>query len=254
MSGRSPMSAAAAASAVTAGTVRRAIAGLVGLAAAEEQRLAATADPAEPGSPQSWAALPVIAHNTTFRQQQVTRLRAVRAAGTPPEFADVDHESAELYAELSAQPAAVVAAAAGTSAGDLLAELMQARDEDLLDPARNPWLRGRQLWLQVIVRGFWHPAGHLGDYYARHGQAGQAVALAEHAMAAADYLGAPAQARGMASYNLACAYAAAGRIDAAAAALEAAVALDADLRANASRDPDLTAVRDSGLLTAAVSA
>jgi hypothetical protein len=234
--------------AVTAGNLRQAITGLIGLAAAEEQRLAATADPAEPGSPQCWAALPVIAHNTTFRLQQVTRLRAVRAGGTPPEFADVDHESADLYGQLSVQPASAVAAAAWTSAGDLLAELMLARDEDLLDPARNPWLRGRQLWLQVIVRGFWHPAGHLGDYYARHGQAGQAVALAEHAMAAADYLGAPAQARGMASYSLACARAAAGQTAAAAAAAEAAMALNADLRANVARDPDLAAVRDSGLL------
>jgi len=236
----------AAMSAVSTASLRRAVAGLVGLAAAEEQCLAATADPAEPGSAQCWAALPVIAHNTTFRQQQVTRLQAVRAGGTPPEFAEADHESADLYAELTARPAGAVAAAAWTSAGDLLTELMQARDEDLLDPARNPWLRGRQLWLQVIVRGFWHPAGHLGEYYARHGQAGQAVALAEHAVTAAGYLGAPAQARGMASYNLACAYAAAGQLGAAAAAVQAAVALNADLRANAARDPDLAAVRDSG--------
>lgn len=230
--------------------LRGAIAGLIGLAAAEEQRLAATTDPAEPGSAQCWAALPVLAHNTTFRQQQVTRLRAVRAGDTPPEFAEADHESAELYAELSALQPDAVAAAAWASAGDLLTELMQGRDEDLLDPARNPWLRGRQLWLQIIVRGFWHPAGHLGEYHVRHGRAGQAVALGEHAVAAADYLGAPAQARGMASYNLACAFAAAGQIGAATAAVDAAVALNADLRANAARDPDLAAVRDSGKLAA----
>jgi len=229
-------------------SLRRAIAGLVGLVAGEEQRLAATADPAEPGSAQCWAALPVIAHNTEFRLQQVTRLRAIRAAETPPEFAEADHESAALYAELSARPADEVAAAGWMSAGDLLTELRQAPDEDLLDPARNPWLRGRQLWLQIIVRGFWHPAGHLGEYYLRHGQAGQAVAVAERAVAAAGYLAAPPQARGMASYNLACAYAAAGRLDAAAAEVDAAVALNADLRTNAERDPDLAAVRDDGLL------
>jgi len=228
------------------------MAGLIGLAAAEEQRLAATANPAEPGSADCWAALPVIAHNTEFRNQQVTRLRAVRAGATPPDFAEADHQSAALYAELSAPPPGEVATASWTSAGDLLTELMQARDEDLLDPARNPWLRGRHLWLQVIVRGFWHPAGHLGEYYLRHGQAGQAVALAEHTVAAAGYLGAPPQARGMASYNLACAYVAAGRPDAAAAAVEAAVALNADLRANAARDPDLAGLRESGWLTTAL--
>jgi len=229
-------------------SLRGACAGLIGLAAAEEQRIAATADQTEPGSAQCWAALPVIAHNTTFRQQQVTRLRAVRSGETPPEFAEADHRSAALYAELSARAAGTVAAEGWTSAGDLLAELMQASDEDLLDPARNPWLRGRQLWLQIIVRGFWHPAGHLTEYYIRHGRAVQAVALAEHLMAVAGYLSAPSQARGMASYNLACAYAAADQIGAAAAAVEAAVALNADLRANAARDPDLAAVRDSGRL------
>jgi hypothetical protein len=234
---------------VRTASLRRAIAGLVGLAAAEEQRLAAVADPNEQGSAQCWAALPVIAHNTEFRQQQVTRLRTVRADGTPPEFAEADHESAALYAGLSAQVPGAVAAAAWMSAGDLLTELMQLPDADLLEPARNPWLRGRQLWLQVIVRGFWHPAGHLGEYYIRHGQAGQAVALAEHAMTAAGYLGAPAQARGMASYNLACAYTAAGRLDAAAGALDVAVALNADLSAHAGRDPDLAPVRDGGLGT-----
>jgi hypothetical protein len=241
---------ASTASTTSTTSLRRAIAGLVGVAAAAEQQLAAAADPAEQGSARCWAALPVIAHNTDFRQQQVTRLRAARAGDTPPEFAEADHESATLYAGLSARAAGAVAAAAWMSAGDLLTELMQLRDADLLEPARNPWLRGRLLWLQVIVRGFWHPAGHLGEYYIRHGQAGQAVALAEHAMATAGYLCAPVQARGMASYNLACAYTAAGRLDAAAGALDVAVALNADLIAHAERDPDLAPVRDGGLLTA----
>jgi hypothetical protein len=132
------------------------------------------------------------------------------------------------------------------SAGDLLTELRLVRDEDLLDPSRNPWLRGRQLWLQVVVRGFWHPAGHLGAYYAGHGDDDQAIALASHAVATADYLHAPDQARGVAGYNLACAQAGAGLLDAAQAALSAAVALNPDLRANAARDGDLAALRDSG--------
>jgi hypothetical protein len=225
-------------------SLRRAVTGLIGLAATEEQRLAVTADPAEVGGPQCWAAGTVIAHNTAFRRQQVTRLRAIRAGRTPPEFADVDHESGELYAELSAQAADAVAAESWLSAGDLLAELRLVRNEDLLDPSRNPWLRGRQLWLQVIVRGFWHPAGHLGTYYASHGDHDQAVALAAHAVATAECLDAPVQARGMACYNLACAQAGAGQLDAAQTALTAAVTLNADLRANAARDGDLVALRE----------
>jgi hypothetical protein len=62
----------------------------------------------------------------------VTRLRAIRAGRTPPAFADFDHESAALYAELSAQPLDAVAAESWASAGDLLAELRSAaRDSDL---------------------------------------------------------------------------------------------------------------------------
>jgi hypothetical protein len=236
---------------MSTGQIRSAITGLIGLAATEEQRLAVTTEPAEAGSPECWAALPVIAHNTAFRRQQVTRLRAIRAGQTPAEFDEVDHESPTLYAELAAQQADAVAAESWVSAGDLVAELRCAEDEDLLDPSRNPWLRGRQLWLQVIVRGFWHPTGHLADYYVRHGLADQAVALAEHAAAVAEYLAAPPQARGMACYNLACAQARAGRLDAAAAAVTEAVTLNPDLGANAARDGDLAALRDSGRIMVA---
>jgi hypothetical protein len=235
---------------VTGDGPRAAVAGLIGLAATAEQVLLATAVPADSGSPQLWAALPVVAHNTEFRRQQVQRLRAVRSGQAPPEFAEVDHRSAELYAELSAQPADVVARDSWRVAGELVEEMRLVSSQDLLEPARNPWLRGRQLWLQVIVRGFWHPAGHLGEYYLGHGQPERAVALAEHAVATAAYLAAPAAAQGMASYNLACARAGAGLLDEAAEAVREAVALNPDVRANALRDSDLTAVRDSGRLAA----
>jgi len=54
----------------------------------------------------------------------------------------------------------------------------------------------------------------------------------------------------MASYNLACALARAGRLDQAATALREAVTLNPDVRANARRDRDLAAFRDSARLEA----
>lgn len=127
-------------------------------------------------------------------------------------------------------------------------------DEDLVDPSRHSWLRGRPLWLQVIVRGFWHPTGHIADYYLRHGQPDRAVALQAHAVATASYLGAPPLAAGMAWYGLACAQAAAGLGDAAAEALASALALNPDVRVNASRDPDLDVLRADGRLDAILAA
>jgi hypothetical protein len=239
--------------------LRAAVTGLIGLAAAAEQELLAEPGLLEPPLPEAiggardWAAAPLVAHNTEFRRQQVQRLRAIRSGHAPPEFADIDHASVTLYAELAAQPADAVARDSWRVAGELAEEMRQVSDADLTEPARNPWLRGRQLWLQVVVRGFWHPTGHLGDYYLSHDQPDRAVGLAEHAVAAAQYLGAPAPARGMASYNLACARAGAGLLDEAAAAVAEAVILNPDVRANAMRDTDLAAVRDSGRLAGVLS-
>jgi hypothetical protein len=233
--------------------LRAAVTGLTGFAAGHEQVLLAAAPEGAAGSPTRWAALPLVAHNTEFRRQQVVRLRAIRSGQAPPEFTEADHQSADLYAELRAQPADAVARDSWRVAGELIEEVALVSAADLTDPSRNPWLRGRQLWLQVIVRGFWHPAGHLGEYYLNHGQPDQAVALARHAAVAAACVGAPAEARGMASYNLACALAGASQLDEAAAAVAEAIELNADLRVNAGRDPDLAAVRSTERVAALLS-
>jgi hypothetical protein len=101
-----------------------------------------------------------------------------------------------------------------------------------------------------LVRGFWHPTGHIADYYLGHGQPDRAVALQSQAVAFARYLGAPDQAAGMACYGLACAQAASGLglADAAARTLASAIGLNPDLRVNAERDRDLGSLRDGGRL------
>ena len=230
--------------------LRAAVAGLLSFAAAEEQALLLATPDGEEGSPDRWAAVPLVAHNNQFKTQQAERLSALRTGHIPPAFAEVDHASAEVYESYC-----------GVAAGDVLvdcrrvtAELIDGTwalaDEDLLDPARHPWLNGRLLWLQIIVRGFWHPTGHLGEYYLDHGHPERAVALAEHGLATARYLGAPAQAAGMAGYSLACALARTGRPDEAAAVLADAIEANPDLRVNAARDPDLAGLREAGLVAA----
>jgi hypothetical protein len=240
---------------MTGGTqqLRAAITGLLGFAAAEEQALLAGLDAGETGSAANWAAAPLVAHNTEFRQQQVLRLEAMADGAMPPEFGEIDHGSADVYAGYAGQSAAEVAASSWRVTGALIGGVRAITDDDLLDPARNPWLHGRQLWLQIIVRGFWHPSGHVADYCLAHGQPDRAVDLAVRAAATAAGLGAPDPARGMASYNLACAQARAGRTDEAFAALTAAITQNPDVRANAERDSDLAALREAGPLTEVLS-
>jgi hypothetical protein len=229
--------------------LRTVIAGLLGFAAAEEEMLLLSAD-AGSGDPHRWAAVPLLAHITDFKSQQSERIQALRSGKTPPDYGEIDHSSPAVYAAYASHTADNVIDRSRRTTSGLLDGVRALADEDLLDPSRHPWLLGRALWLQVIVRGFWHPTGHIADYYLRHGRADRALALHAHAVATATYLGAPDQAAGMARYSLACAQALAGDGDTAAATLATAIALNPDVRANAGRDPDLAVLRSGGRLDA----
>jgi hypothetical protein len=239
--------------------LREVITGLLGFAATEEEILLTTALSGsaadavafgDAGDERRWAAVPTVAHNTEFKAQQADRLAAVLAGREPPAFGDIDHGSAEVYAGYAARTADLVVAESRQVTAALLDGVRALPDEDLLEPARHAWLRGRSLWLQIVVRGFWHPTGHVGEYYLAHARPERAVALHEQALATARYLGAPDQAAGMAAYSLACAQAVWGRTSEARDTLVEAIALNGEVRANAERDPDLAALRDSGQLTA----
>jgi hypothetical protein len=239
-----PPAAAAHSGSAQPATLRAAVAGLLGFAATEETvLLAGAAIDADEGNAACWAAVPAIAHNSEFKEQQVRRLAAVRERTTPPEFPQIDHRSPAVYRGYADRDGQAVAAASWTISGALLAGALAASDEDLLDPSRHPWLAGRQLWLQIVVRGFWHPIGHVGEYYLRHHRPERAVALHEHAVAAARYHAAPDAALGMACYGLACAQAVTGRHDEALETLAEAVSRNPDLQAPARRDEDLVPLR-----------
>jgi hypothetical protein len=231
---------------VNCNELRTSLVGLIGLAAVEDELLltvARLADAREEGSPDSWAAIPLVAHNTEFKRQQVIRLRAIRAGKTPPTFANFDHRSPEVYERYARKATGQVVNEHRRVTHALVDEIVRVSDGDLCDPERNPWLGGRQLWLQIVVRGFWHPLGHVGEYYLEHSQPERALALHTHAVATAWYLDAPPQACGVALYSLACVEARLGRLDEAAASVRSAIELNTDLREKADSDPDLANLR-----------
>ena len=235
--------------------LRPIVTGLIAFAAAEEETLLASAAAdaaadAGPGDERRWAAVPTVAHNTEFKAQQAERIAAVLAGREPPAFAEIDHRSPAVYRRYAAPAADVVAAESRQITASLIDGLAALADDDLLDPSRHRWLNGRALWLQLVVRGFWHPTGHVAECYLGRGQPGRAVALQGHALATTRYLGAPDPVVGMAAYSLACAQAVAGGVEDAAATLAEAIALNPDVRANADRDPDLEPLRLGGQLTA----
>lgn len=169
--------------------LRGAIGGLVAFAAEEEAILlaAASRDAVAGDGPGRWAAPAAIAHNTEFKHQQVRRLQAVLSGNPPPAFGDIDHASAQVYQRYAGQQADAVAAASRSVTDELIGALPAIPDEDLTDPRRHSWLGGRQLWLQIIVRGFWHPTGHVGEYYLAHGQPERGIALHSRAVETASW-------------------------------------------------------------------
>ena len=236
----------------TAEQLRAVVVGLIAFAAAEEEMLLASAasDVADSGNERRWAAIPTVAHNTEFKAEQAERIAAVLTGCAPPTFGEIDHRSPAVYGRYAARAAVAAVGESRQVTASLLDGAGALGDDDLVDPSRHPWLNGRSLWLQIIVRGFWHPTGHVADYYLRHGRPGRAVALQQHMLATTRYLGAPDQVAGMAAYSLACAQAVAGSAEDAARTLAEAITLNPDVRANADRDPDLEPLRGSGQLAA----
>jgi hypothetical protein len=225
-------------------TLKAAIVGMIRLAAMEDELLLlSTSGHDDVGDAHHWAPVPTVAHNTQFKREQVSRLEAVLRREMPPEFAAVDHTSDATYRAFAAPSPALVAESSRDTTNDLVDSLLGLSDDDLMDPSRHEWLRGRPLWLQVIVRGFWHPLGHVGDWYVANGMPERGVALRRDAVAFTEYLDAPAESQGMAWFSLACTYAALGTTDDAVVALERAATLNHDLSARVATEPELESVR-----------
>jgi hypothetical protein len=232
----------------SARNLRAGLVGLLRFAGSEEEQLLLAHGDDEDGSASHWAAAPTVEHNALFKDEQVARLRAVRHACTPPDTVEVDHRTARVYARCASVTLADVRAHQRRTTDELVAGLDGVGDDDLVDPARHSWLRGRQLWLQVVVRGFWHPLGHVGGVYLDRGEQARALGLHTHAVSTVEYLGLPAPALGMALYSLACTQARADEDEEALASLDLAIAANADLREHARRDPDLARLRSDGRL------
>lgn len=184
-----------------------------------------------------------MAHNTEFKAQQVTRLEAARDGENPPSFVEIDHTSEESYRRFSGISRQRVLDSSRETTTSLLDLLWELPEADLIDPSLHPWLQGRPLWLQVVVRGFWHPGGHLGEYWLTHVQPERTLQLHRAGVAIAEAMTLPGPALGMARYALACAEARTGNTQGALEEVTRAIAANPDLARNAERDPDLEPLR-----------
>jgi hypothetical protein len=231
---------------LTSPDLRAAITAMLRLIAGVEEGALLALDPRErkeTGSATLWSLSAAVAHNTEFKRQQVVRLQAAHSRQTPPEFAEIDHRSDAVYAGFAALSWKAALEDSRRTTAALIDGLWRVGYEDLTDPDRLPWLHGRPLWLQVVVRGFWHPGGHLGECLMARNQGARALRLHRAGVALAEAVDLPPAARGMAHYSLACAEALSGDPSASLGSIGRALALNPDLALNARRDPDLATAR-----------
>jgi Phage integrase family len=71
----------------------------------------------------------------------------------PPTFGEINHGSPAVYGRYAARTAVAVAGESRQVTASLLDGVRALADDDVVDPSRHPWLNGRPLWLQLIVRG-----------------------------------------------------------------------------------------------------
>ena len=92
--------------------LRRAVTGLLSFAAEEQALLAADAfgPGSGGGSPDRWAAVPLVAHNNQFKSQQAERIGCLLNRRVPPAYQEIDHTSEEVYRSYLAQLPEVVLA------------------------------------------------------------------------------------------------------------------------------------------------
>jgi hypothetical protein len=229
---------------VDAADLRRSVAGLLGFAAASEEGLLAAVRFRGVGSsvaggadgPGSWGAVPVVAHNNHFKDQQAERLRAVLAGREPPSFGEIDHSSA--FSEYRTQALDQVLPGCRRVTAELVDGTWAVSDSDLLDPGRHSWLRGRMLWLQIVVRGMSETTTW-----------GTAIPLARWRCTRTRWRRHGTWARRRRPWAWLCTAlrvleARVGRLEEAASSLASAIAANGDLRANAGRDPDLAGIPD----------
>jgi hypothetical protein len=223
-----------------------ALAGLLCRARSAEDAMVAGLSPAErsaAGTLDRWSAKDLIAHVTSWHANLVEMLEAILRGETPSPRPDVHQVNARTFAENAARPWEQVLVDAGATFDRLSELLPQFSDEAMLEPERYPWRKGQPLAPTVVLRLYWHPMLHLGEFYVQRDDRASAEALRADLLRAADELAWVPPLRGQTLYMVACSSVVLGEQAAALAALRESLALAPSLTQWSQQDPSLASLR-----------
>ena len=196
-----------------------------------------------PADPEGrWHAKDHLAHLTWWRRRNVAVMEAV-GAGTPlPELPRDDAvTNARIYAETKDRTVAEIGRDARAAWSAFESALEACSEGDLAKP--HPNFAGNQVW-EVVPGMGGHIGGHMMAWYMDAGKVERAEAAARWGYAFESALLPEGAKRAEASYNLACFFARAGRVDEAVPLLRDGLRFQPSLVEWAREDPDLAGIRD----------
>ena len=199
--------------------------------------------PADPDG--RWHAKDQLAHLAWWRARSARVVEAAHTGGEPPprSLSDTDEvQNAAIYAETKDLPAADIKRNAADSWSALEAALEASSEADLAKAHSN--YPHAQVW-EVVPGLGGHIAVHLMFFFMDSGDVERAEAAARWGYELECGLLPEGEKRADASYNLACFYARAGRVDEALPLLRDSFRFQPALVEWARKDPDLTGVRDN---------
>ncbi len=200
-------------------------------------------DRARVGSVDHWSPKDIICHVTAWRQvmlQSFQTRERISTARTAEELQPVNASLFEAYRNLPWPEVEEFARQARRGLRGLIAE---AGEAELTAPGHFPWLEGQILWRRIVGDLVLHPLTHFAQLLSDLGRKQEALELQVEAASRLLALDPDPIWQGLTRYNLACAYALAGRKELAIADLRQALRLQPGLTEWSKADPDFESIR-----------
>lgn len=196
------------------------------------------------GTPEKWSSKDVFAHIAYWNGKMADTLETASRDEKPEPFGDLDELNAKAFELNEVLRWSKVLQRLSNASESLVAAIEQLPDEDLTEPERFPWQRGRPLWRSVVYVTYYHTMRHLAELYVDRGDGDFSQKLQEHAAMLQEQLDDSPGWQASVHYNLACYYSITGERSKAIQSLETAFKLSPDLIAWSKNDSEIDPIRD----------
>jgi hypothetical protein len=200
------------------------------------------AERAANGTWEKWSPKDVLAHLFFWQDNLLKIFNSLDQA--PPEEAPFEERNHNNYLRFQASPWSEVYAAYAISLDDIKARIKSFSDEELAEVKHFPRLPNNSLQATIAGNTFSHTLTHLAELVSKKGNEARGFELQEEGMQKLIRFDPSPRTKGVAYYNLACAFALSGRTARAVELLRESFPLRPDLIEFSKEDTDFNKVRD----------